>query len=365
MRILFTGDSTPGDLSPIIAVYESLQKKWVPKKKGESLECLFMGMENDLLKTYLHQTNIQFFSLGKRDNEWKSNISTSVLLFIKVLWPMFDYMPDVIFSKGGFVSLPIMLVGRIFNIPVIMHESDIFPSTWNVRASWFAKKIAVSYDKTLDFYNNTKTVVTGSPVSAAVAQGDRAESKKRLLINSDKPVLFIMSGGKGATQINKLILEVLPVLLEKYEIIHQCGMSDYNQMNTRVAKMNVPNLEHYHLFPFLKKSIAHAYAAADLVISRAGSTAVAEIIFIGKPSILIPLSVTESSSQIDNAFYYSEAGAALMLNEKNLKPSLFLNAINGLFGNKLKVLNMMRAAKKLSRPEASDLLAEEIIKLVK
>jgi len=174
-----------------------------------------------------------------------------------------------------------------------------------------------------------------------------------------------MGGSKGAKEINDLVVEILPELLQKYEIIHQCGIGDYEGIKTHLQKFNMPLLDDYHLFPFLKQSLANAYAACDLVVSRAGGNTVAEIMLVGKPSVLIPLSGSASDKQNQNAYYFSEAGAAILLNEKNLKPHLFLETIDNLFSSKLKIMEMMREARQLAHPEAADVVADEIIRLGK
>jgi UDP-N-acetylglucosamine--N-acetylmuramyl-(pentapeptide) pyrophosphoryl-undecaprenol N-acetylglucosamine transferase len=179
----------------------------------------------------------------------------------------------------------------------------------------------------------------------------------------DKPVLLILGGSEGVHEINSLVLEVLPDLLAKYEIIHQCGLAEYEYIQSRVRGMNIPFLDDYHLFPFLRQNFPKAYAACDLVVSRAGANTVAEIMLVGKPSILIPSSEEGSDDQNHNAFFFSEAGAAVLINEKNLKPHLFMETVDNIFKHKLKVMEMMRAARQLAHPEAAETVADEIIKL--
>lgn len=365
MRILFAGESMAGHLAPLISVYEALKRKTDQKDPSHPSEFMLIGTDSDFLKAFIHDTDIAYKSLGNQENYRDSNILTSISMFCKVVAIVFNYMPDVIFVKSGFVALPVVVSGKLFGIPVVVHESDIFPTKIDNLVARFAKRIAISFNKSREFYDQKKVFFSGNPVSLFVAEGNREESMKKFMIEGDKPVVFIMGGSKGAKQINNLVIEILPTLLEKYEIIHQCGIGNYDEVRAKVEDMNIPFLNDYHLFPFLKKSIAEAYAAADLIVSRAGANTVAEIILVGKPSILIPLSSSEGDKQVKNAYYYSEAGAALMLNEKNLKPSLFLNAINGIFESKLKMMEMMRSARKLARPEAADVIADEIIKIAK
>jgi UDP-N-acetylglucosamine--N-acetylmuramyl-(pentapeptide) pyrophosphoryl-undecaprenol N-acetylglucosamine transferase len=364
MRILLAGESTAGQLSPLVVVYNSLKEKTKEFSLSDPVEFMLISTESDFLKAFVQNTDIKYEALEENKENQKTNLLTSVKIFFKILYSVFDYMPDVIFVKGGFVSLPVAIAGRILNIPVVMHESDAQPKDIDKFIARFAKRIAVSFKSTEQLYDPAKVFFSGNPINKEVANADREESRKKFLIGGDKPVLFIMSGSKGAKILNDMILETLPELLAKYEIIHQCGIGDFEEIRKRVQKMNVHYLDDYHLFPFLKQTLANAYAACDLVVSRAGANTVAEIMLVGKPSILIPLS-SESDNQNKNAFFYAETGAAVMINEKNLKPHLFMETVNSIFGSKLKVMEMIRTARTLAHPEAADVVADEIIKLGK
>ncbi|MFA7169507.1 MAG: UDP-N-acetylglucosamine--N-acetylmuramyl-(pentapeptide) pyrophosphoryl-undecaprenol N-acetylglucosamine transferase [Candidatus Paceibacterota bacterium] len=364
MRILLAGESTAGQLAPIIAVYEELKKKTQELALREGIEFMLISTESDFLKAFVQDTDIKYQSLESKENQ-KTSLFTSIKNFSRVLYGVFDYMPDVIFVKGGYVSLPVAIAGKIFHIPVLMHESDTEPRDIDKFMARFAKRIAVSFEATKNFYASEKAFFSGNPVSDFVIKADRKESRQKFMIDGDKPVLLIMGGSKGSRQINDLVMEILPELLGKYEIIHQCGIDDYEGLKSQIQKMNIPFLDDYHLFPFLKQSLANAYAACDLVVSRAGANTVAEIMLVGKPSVLIPLSDSASDNQNKNAFYFSEAGAAVLVNERNLKPHLFMETIDGIFKSKLKVMEMMRMARQLAHPEAASIVADEIIKLGK
>lgn len=356
------GESTAGQLAPLVVVYEALKEKTKELSLHDPVEFMLISTESDFLTAFVREADIRYKTLeGKKENQ-KTSLLTSVNNFTKVLFSVFDYMPDVIFVKGGYVSLPVAIAGRLLFIPVLMHESDAEPRKIDRFIARFAKRIAVSFQYTQSIYGPKKTFFSGNPINIAVASAEREESRKKFLIDGDKPVLFIMAGSQGSKQLNDLVMEALPELLQKYEVIHQSGIGDYESIRSRVQSMNVPFLDDYHLFPFLKQTLANAYAACDLVVSRAGANTVAEIMLVGKPSILVPL-VSEEENQNRNAFFYAETGAAVMINEKNLKPHLFLETVDSLFESKLKIMEMMRAARQLAHPEAAGVVAEEIIKL--
>jgi len=206
----------------------------------------------------------------------------------------------------------------------------------------FSDKVAISFNESKDFYDSPKVFFTGNPVRNFISQSGKEEAMKNFALNEEKPIILIMGGSEGAEEINGLVLEILPELLKNYQIIHQCGIGNYDKVRSIIEKMNIYNLNDYHLFPFFKKRIADAYAVCDLIISRAGANTISEIMTVGKPSVLIPLASAVSDKQKMNAFHYSEAGAAVLLGEKNLKPHLLLNVINDLFKSHLKIIEMQR-----------------------
>lgn len=361
MRILLAGESTAGNLSPIIALYNSLKTK--AASLNETAEFMLISTDSDFLKAFVRDTDIKYKALDDHRENQKSSFLTSLKGFSQVLGSVFSYMPDVIFLKGGYVSLPVAIVGKLFNIPIVLHEANAIPNDRDRFIARFAKRIAVSFEKTLAVYDPKKVFFSGNPIDPSIASADREESRKTFMIDGDKPVLLILGGSEGVREINGLVMEILPDLLMKYEIIHQCGIVEYEHIQSRVRNMNIPFLDDYHLFPFLRHNFSKAYAACDLVVSRAGANTIAEIMLVGKPSILIPFSEEGSDDQNHNAFFFAEAGAAVLINEKNLKPHLFMETVDNIFKHKLKVMEMMRAARQLAHPEAADVVADEIIKL--
>lgn len=365
MRILLVGESLAGHLSPIIAVYDAI-KSFQEEANLESLEFMLISSDSHFLADIFEETKIPYktIKISKRTNLFLA-LPFGLIAFFQALIHIFDYMPDVIFSKGGYASIPVILVGWIFRIPIIIHESDSVPSKTDRLMFRFADRVAISFDESKGFYNSSKVFFTGNPVRNFIAQSDKEKALKNFSLNEEKPIVLIMGGSEGSREINKLVLEILPELLKDYQIIHQCGIGNYEEVRSKVEKMNVYNLGNYHLFPFFKKRIADAYAVCDLIVSRAGANTVSEIMAVGKPSVLIPLSSAISDKQRMNAFHYSEAGAAVLLGEKNLKPHLLLNVINEIFKNHLKIIEMRRAARQVAHPLAAEKIAREVITIAK
>ncbi|MFZ2970189.1 MAG: UDP-N-acetylglucosamine--N-acetylmuramyl-(pentapeptide) pyrophosphoryl-undecaprenol N-acetylglucosamine transferase [Minisyncoccia bacterium] len=366
MRVLFSGEPTKGHLYPIIAVLEELKK--IAVKNEDSADFMLISAKNDFLNEAFEETKIPYkVIMGPKSHKFNIiELLQFPIGFIQAAIYMFGFMPDVIFIKGGYVSVPVAIIGWLFMIPIVIHESDAAPQPVDKFISRFARRIAISFDHTKEMYKSPKKIVfTGNPVLDYIPKGNKEEAMKNFILNSDKPIILIMAGTAGAKLINDLVLEIITKLLEKYQVIHQCGIDNYDKIRSIIEKMNIHNLNDYHLFPFFKRRAADAYAACDLVISRAGANTVSEIMSVGKPSILIPLSSAASDEQTKNAFYYSESGAAILVGEKNLKPNLLLNIIDEVFKSSLKTLEMQRAARKLAHPEAATKIAEVIVNIAK
>lgn len=365
------GESAAGHLSPIIAVYEAI-KKTSQKSPSQEVEFMLISSQSHFLREVFEDTGIAYkviitpkFYSSPSAIQIISGIPLYIIGFFQSLIHVFNYMPDVIFSKGGYVSLPVVVAGWMFQIPIIIHESDAIPAFIDKLISRFAKRIAISFEQNKEFYSAKKIFFTGNPTREFISEGDRKKGMKDFVLNEEKPTVLILGGSEGAEKINELVLNILSDLLGKYQIIHQCGIGNYDKIRTVVEKMNIPNLNDYHIFPFFKKRIADAYAACDLIISRAGANTVSEIMIVGKPSVLIPLSESISDEQTKNAFYYSEAGAAILLSEKNLKPHLLLSVIDDIFKNRLKMLEIQKSARSLAQPLAAQKIADEVVKIAR
>ncbi len=343
MRILFVGEAAKGHLYPIIAVYEELVNEL--SKNSKKLEAMLIS-DNKEFAEELFEGAVMPFEIINAPESHKFDFMDVLRFpkgFLQAIKLVYKYMPDLIFSKGSYVSLPVVAVGWLFRIPVIIHESDIDPSFLDKFMYRFARKVLISFEETKKYCNISKAIFTGNPIRTSIIQGSKERALKEFEMREQKQIIFIMAGSEGVESINNVVLEILPDLLKKYQIIHQCGFEGYEHMKMAVQKMNISSLNDYHLFPFFKEKAADAYAVCDLVISRAGANTVSEIMAVGKPSILISISSNVTDKQNNNAYYYSEAGATILINEKNLKPHLVLDAINEIFHDSLKVMEMKRS----------------------
>ena len=363
MRILFTGGGSGGHLFPIIAVARQL------KKISPESELFYLGPDDFGIELLIKEgIKVRHILAGK----FRRYFSLWTILDIlkipfglcQALWFVYFWMPDIIFSKGGYGSAPVVLVSWLYHILILIHESDTIPGLANRLAAKLAKRIAVSFVATEKYFSLKKTALIGNPIRLEITQGSREEGRRIFGINSEKPVILIIGGSQGSQAINEIILAILPQLLEKYEIIHIKGQT-LRRRPCKVVSLGSDLEKSYHLYPFLEENqLKHAYTLADLVISRAGSGSIFEIAACAKPSILIPLPNAAGDHQKENAFEYSKFGGAVVIEQSNLTPHLFLNEIKRILDNPALAQKMGEGAKNFSQLEAGQKVAEELIELV-
>jgi UDP-N-acetylglucosamine--N-acetylmuramyl-(pentapeptide) pyrophosphoryl-undecaprenol N-acetylglucosamine transferase len=285
---------------------------------------------------------------------------------VSAIWKVFWLYPDVIFSKGGYGSFPVVLAGRILGIPIIIHESDSVPGKVNAWTAKFAEKIAISYPEAAKEFPRGKVAWTGNPVRREVGVTSSQGAKEYLNLEENIPVIFIIGGSQGSKVINDVILDSLNKLLPNFQVIHQVGEKNYSAVR-EIADVLITKEElkgRYKTFKYLDDLAMRMTAgAADLVITRAGST-LFEISLWGLPSIIIPITDSSGNHQGKNAYTYSRSGAGTVIVESNLSDDILIAEINRIMNNQDVYDNMAKSAKKFSRPEAAATIAEAVIDLI-
>jgi len=367
MKILFTGGGTGGHIFPIIAIAREIKRF-----SSKQIELLFLGPKDELGGQLLSEEGI------KRRTIWAGKIrrylspqaiflnivdAFKLLIgFFEAFFWLFLEDPDLVFSKGGYGAVPVVLAAKILQIPIFLHESDIVPGMANRIAAKIAIEIFVSFPQTQHF-DPKKIIVVGNPVRKQIPGGSIYEAKKLLNLSEKKPVVLILGGSQGAQKINDLLLIILPELLPEFEVLHQCGKKNLKQVQAE-AKVVVPKVleRYYHLFAFLnERQLSQAYFAADIIVARAGASNIFEIAACAKPSILIPYSHAAQNHQLRNAYDYAENGASLVIEEANLTPYFFLERLKFLISMPNELRKMSEAAKDFSRPKAAELIAHYLI----
>lgn len=371
MKILFAGGGSGGHVIPIIAIVREIRRIYT---KGD-LEFFYIGPKDDFGKVLLSQEGVKIKEIlaGKirRYKGWQTFSQNLLDVCIKIplgilqsFFYLFFLSPDLIFSKGGFGSIPGVLAGKLLFAPVFLHESDISPGMANKFLSNFALEIFVSFPKT-EYFPLKKMILVGNPIRKELLEGSKEEAKSFFKINSNKPVILILGGSQGAQIINDEILEVVSKLLENFEVIHQCGENNYTEVKAEAKVMigNREDLENsYHLFPFLKEpELRQAYAACDLIVSRAGSGSIFEIAATGKPSVLIPIAESAQNHQIKNAYAYQESGGCVVIEESNFTSHFFLERLKNLFSQPEALEKMTKSAKDFARPYAAKVIAHYLV----
>ena len=356
---------------PVIAVANAL------KAKGD-IELMLLGDEQFMRKA-AEENGIKFRSI--LSGKFRRYFSLLNLLdifkfpvgFAQSLWHIFWFMPDVVFAKGGYVSVLPALIAKLYLIPLYIHESDSVPGFANRFLGRLANKIFISFQISAAHFDSSKTILTGNPVRRELLTGDRNEAAGIFGLSLDKKTIFVYGGSQGAQAVNRIILESLVMTVNKdFQIIHQCGPGQHNAVKSEVDKIIKEGegsyadaiVQNYKLFPFLDtKQLAAAYALCDVIVSRAGAGSIAEISILGKPAILIPLSTKASrGEQITNAIELAKYGAVL-LEEENFTPHIVLSQIEYLLRPE-KYEEVSQKIKSFAMPDAAGNIATTLLENV-
>ncbi len=279
---------------------------------------------------------------------------------------MYQIYPDVVFGKGGYGSFPALFAARLLRIPVIIHESDSHPGRVNRWAGKFAKKIAVAYPEAAEQFGNKGNVAfTGMPVRKEVREPLSFGAREYLQLEEGTPVIVILGGSQGSQIINATLLDSLPELVGRYQIIHQTGRKNFESVKQtiEVVLKDNPNRYRYHPMDYMNDlSLRMCAGAAEVIISRAGST-IFEIASWGLPSVIIPLSKEVSHDQTENAFSYARAGACTVIEEHNLGSHILIAAIDNIVKNQPIKDRMSQSAKQFSHPDAAGKIADVLLEI--
>lgn len=371
MKILFTGGGSGGHFYPIIAVAQEINDI-VKKERLLRPELFYMSTEpyNEAL---LFENNIQFegVSAGKiRKQKSPINILRNFIDLWKTgfgvlwaVWRIFVIYPDVVFSKGGYASFPALLAARVLRIPVVMHESDSSPGKVSSWSGKFAKKIAVSYPEAVKYFKEERTAHTGNPVRKDIREALTTEAYELLGLSPELKTILVIGGSQGSKFINEVMMDSLPILLSRYQVVHQTGKNNYNVIKetSDVVLLDHAHKDRYKMFDYLNVLNTRACAGvADIIISRAGS-AIFEIALWGKPSIIIPIPEPTSHDQRNNAYSYARSGAAVVIEEKNLTDGVLISEIDRILTDKNMYSKMVESAKTFARTDSAELIAKEIL----
>lgn len=331
-RIVLTGGGTAGHVTPNIALLPALKKEGydvhyigsydgIERKLIEEMDVPYYGISSGKLRRYFDPKNFSDpFKVFKGYLE-----ASSLLRKLK---------PNVIFSKGGFVTVPVVLAAKRRGIPAIIHESDMTPGLANKLCIPSARKICANFPETIKYLPEGKAVLTGTPIRQELFSGNKLKGLDFCGFTAGKPILLVVGGSTGSVAVNEAVRGVLPKLLEKYQVIHLCGKD-----KTEAALNNTPG---YVQYEYIKKELSDLLDAADVVISRAGANAICELLALRKPHILIPLSAASSrGDQILNAESFERQGFSHVIKEEALDSISLLEAIETVYSNRNSYIDAM------------------------
>lgn len=367
MKIILCGGGSGGHFYPLIAVTEGIRDVIRERKLLQAKIYYLAPSPYNAGLLFDHEIEFHKIHVGKvrRYFSFQNIIDFLVALFgfCESFIKVFFIFPDVIFSKGGFMSLPVIFAGKILGIPIIIHESDSVPGRANEWAGKFATKVALSYQEAGDFFDKKKTAWTGNPIRKDIISPITEGAKDYLKLEDDVPVILVQGGSLGAERINNTILDMLPRLVENYQIIHQTGKFNFKAVSdtSKVILEDNGFKDRYHIFDYLDPlALRMSAGVANLVISRGGST-IFEIAAWGLPSIIIPISDTNGDHQRKNSFNYARSGGAIVIDENNLTPEVLLSEIKNILENQTKIEQMKKGALSFAKTDAAYKIAEQII----
>lgn len=331
-KIILTGGGTAGHVTPNLALLPSL------KERGYEIH--YIGSYNGIERKLIEGAGIPYdgISSGKLRRYFDIKNFSDPFRVIKgyaeALRLMKKYRPDVVFSKGGFVAVPVVLAAKHYKVPTIIHESDMTPGLANKICIPSAAKVCCNFPETLKYLPEEKAVLTGSPIRKELLEGDRLTGLQYTGLSAARPIILVIGGSLGAVAVNNAVRSLLPRLLETYQVIHICGKGNLDE--SLIGRVG------YVQYEYVDAPLRHLFAAADLILSRAGANSICEILALRKPHVLIPLSASASrGDQILNARSFEKQGFSTVLEEENLTDDTLYEAIQNTYEQRQQFVSNM------------------------
>jgi UDP-N-acetylglucosamine--N-acetylmuramyl-(pentapeptide) pyrophosphoryl-undecaprenol N-acetylglucosamine transferase len=331
-KIIMTGGGSAGHVTPNLAL--------IPELVKHDFEIKYIGTETGIERSIIEKTNLTYYAIssGKLRRYFDIKNFTDPFKVIKGIFEAIKIIkkekPNVVFSKGGFVSVPVVIGAALNKVPIVCHESDITPGLANKITVPYCTKICVTFPEALEHLKNSKAVLTGTPIREELLQGNKINGLNICGFKDNKPVILIIGGSLGSVIINNTVRASLDKLLLKYNIAHICGKGNIDE--------SLKNKKGYRQFEYINEELPHLFALSDIAISRAGANTLFELLALKKPNIIIPLSRKSSrGDQILNAKSFNKRGYSVVIEEENLKEELLISEIENLLKNKEKFSSIM------------------------
>ena len=349
--IILTGGGTAGHVTPNLAL--------IPSLKESGYDIHYIGSYNGIERKLIEGSGVPYdgISSGKLRRYFDLKNFTDPFRVIKgygeALKLIKKYKPDVLFSKGGFVAVPVVLAAKHYHIPTIIHESDMTPGLANKLCIPSARKVCCNFPETLKYLPKDKAVLTGSPIRAELLKGDRMAGLQYTNLSAAKPIILVIGGSLGSVKVNTAVRHILPRLLEKFQVIHICGKGNLDE-----SLIGTPG---YVQYEYVDSPLKHLFAAADMIISRAGANSICEILALRKPNVLIPLSAAASrGDQILNANSFAKQGFSAVLEEEKLTDDTLYETVVNTYENRRRFIEAMETSHLNNAVETIKNLIEEV-----
>ncbi len=351
-KIILTGGGTAGHVTPNLAL--------IPALKEHGFDIRYIGSYQGIEKKLIENAGIPYdgISSGKLRRYFDiKNFSDPFRVlkgYTEAVKLLKTYKPDVIFSKGGFVSVPVVFAARRCHIPAIIHESDMTPGLANKLCISSARKVCCNFPETMQYLPADKAVLTGSPIRKELLKGDRLAGLQYTHLSAEKPVILVIGGSLGSVTVNQAVRNLLPKLLPAFQVVHICGKDHLED-----SLINTPG---YVQYEYVDAPLRHLFALSDLIISRAGANSICEILALRKPNVLIPLSASASrGDQLLNAASFAKQGFSTMLKEESLTQDILYQAILDTYANRNTFIQQMENSRLNNAIETIISLIEECV----
>lgn len=352
-HIVLTGGGTAGHVTPNIAL--------IPRLKELGYQISYIGSYDGIEKKLIEELGIPYYGISsgklRRYFDLKNFSDPFRVLkgFHQARKLLKELKPDVIFSKGGFVTVPVVIAAKKCRIPAIIHESDMTPGLANKLCLSSAAKICCNFPETVSSLPKDKAVLTGTPIRCELMDGDKETAREFCGFTDEKPVLMVIGGSLGAASVNENIRKILPELLKDFQVIHLCGKGKTDE--------SLKSTEGYVQFEYIKDELPDLFALADIVISRAGANAICELNALKKPNLLIPLSANASrGDQILNARSFERQGFSMVMEEEEITAQSLLDAVHKLYANRKTYISAMSANKHMDSIQQITSIIEELVR---
>ncbi|MCC8161647.1 MAG: undecaprenyldiphospho-muramoylpentapeptide beta-N-acetylglucosaminyltransferase [Lachnospiraceae bacterium] len=349
-RIILTGGGTAGHVTPNIAL--------LPRLRRAGYEISYIGSDKGMEKQLIEAQGIPYYGIssGKLRRYFDVKNFTDPFRVLKgygqALKLMKELKPDVVFSKGGFVAVPVVIAARCRHIPIICHESDLTPGLANKLSMPSATKVCCNFPETMQYLPAGKAVLTGCPIRQELREGSRDAALCMTGFSADKPVILVMGGSLGAAAVNQAVRDSLDILLKDWQIIHLCGKGKLDAALT--------DIRGYVQYEYIQEELADLFALSDLVISRAGANAICELLALKKPALLIPLPTGASrGDQLLNAESFARQGFSMVLEDESLSVARLTDAVQELYSHRQDYIRAMSECAQSDAIEAIFSLIDE------